>query len=596
MAYQFVYSKELMHYGVKGQQWGKRQYQNEDGSLTDLGRSHYGYGNTAKNTADIARQQTASNFAKYGNGHGNFSTAKVTTSKNGNTSGLMTMDQIKKINESNAAKAASTSTEEEKKTTKKKGSGSKKGSSSKKKSNSDTNSSNDPSKKTDMDIVKSALGKNFDSVKEKVAKKFAETGKTTLTNEEIKEILGKDYESVRDNVKKQVEERDKAKKEKKSSKTSTDSSEDTKETKSRSQKTIKDYAKKALAGELGTDEEMKETLGSDYTKVKSEMEKIERNRSQVTKKAKSIKHSNGYGYAFVSSSEYLKHHGVEGQKWGKKNGPPYPLGASDHSASERKAGTSGWTNEAKAEERKRSGGNYQSQSSEKKSIDKKKVIKAVAITAAVAGGVAFMASPIGRKCMSTAVSKLPEVPVAVGKVTGRAAGKGAAKVVKALSKASDAALEGALGATGAIAIAQLAKKLPTDESVPYKERVKNKITLEGSTKAIESATNIKSGSSSSSGSKSSGNIDTDAISKKVGKPTNNYVDRSSSEYQGLFKDKNDNQRSEDQRATIKSMAKAGYDVNQIKDYLWMEDHGSAYTSYKDDDGRTVHVTGKIKVK
>lgn len=38
------------------------------------------------------------------------------------------------------------------------------------------------------------------------------------------------------------------------------------------------------------------------------------------------------------SDEYLKHHGILGQKWGKKNGPPYPLDASDHSSSEKKAG------------------------------------------------------------------------------------------------------------------------------------------------------------------------------------------------------------------------------------------------------------------
>lgn len=32
------------------------------------------------------------------------------------------------------------------------------------------------------------------------------------------------------------------------------------------------------------------------------------------------------------------HHGILGQRWGKKNGPPYPLGVGDHSASEKKAG------------------------------------------------------------------------------------------------------------------------------------------------------------------------------------------------------------------------------------------------------------------
>ena len=34
----------------------------------------------------------------------------------------------------------------------------------------------------------------------------------------------------------------------------------------------------------------------------------------------------------------LYHHGIMGQKWGRRQGPPYPLGASDHSSSEKKAG------------------------------------------------------------------------------------------------------------------------------------------------------------------------------------------------------------------------------------------------------------------
>lgn len=37
-------SQSLRHSGVKGQKWGVRKYQNEDGKLTDLGRDHYGVG------------------------------------------------------------------------------------------------------------------------------------------------------------------------------------------------------------------------------------------------------------------------------------------------------------------------------------------------------------------------------------------------------------------------------------------------------------------------------------------------------------------------------------------------------------------------
>lgn len=52
----------LAHYGTKGMKWGARKYQNKDGSLTPLGRVHYGVGaarSAAHNVKEAIRKKVA---------------------------------------------------------------------------------------------------------------------------------------------------------------------------------------------------------------------------------------------------------------------------------------------------------------------------------------------------------------------------------------------------------------------------------------------------------------------------------------------------------------------------------------------------------
>lgn len=92
-------------------------------------------------------------------------------------------------------------------------------------------------------------------------------------------------------------------------------------------------------------------------------------------------------YVLSYTDEYLAHHGILGQKWGKKNGPPYPLDSNQMS---------------KAEKRE-SSGNRSNNPNKKNKNDRtltrgQNIVENLGIMSASVIGTAFLTS-VGRKYM-----------------------------------------------------------------------------------------------------------------------------------------------------------------------------------------------------
>ena len=136
---------------------------------------------------------------------------------------------------------------------------------------------------------------------------------------------------------------------------------------------------------------------------------------------------------------------------------------------------------------------------------------------------------------------------------------------KALERAGDAALNAAMAAVATVAITKIAEKYAAKEDDSERTKFAKKVAIDSATAAIKAATNANV-SSNNSGNNKGGNVGKD-VTDAIGGPSNRGIDRSSVRYQALFKDSNGNQRDPDTRSTIKSMASAGYDIDQIERYL-----------------------------
>ena len=160
-----------------------------------------------------------------------------------------------------------------------------------------------------------------------------------------------------------------------------------------------------------------------------------------------------------------------------------------------------------------------------------------------------------------AATKTGEALLKYGKKAGTVLGK-------SLEKAADAATGAAAATLGTFAAMKIAEKYAEQETDSEKVKLAKQVAINSATAAIDAATHYKSGITNTNNNKSStgGQVGKE-ITDAIGAPSNKGIDRQSKEYQNLFKNPDGSQRDADTRSIIKSMASAGYDLDQINQYL-----------------------------
>ena len=265
----------------------------------------------------------------------------------------------------------------------------------------------------------------------------------------------------------------------------------------------------------------------------------------------------------------LQHWGIKGQKWGvrryqNKDGSLTSAGKKRYSDSD---SSSRSTSERKG-----------MSSSTKKKLVAGAAVGATAILAAYA-----ISNPKAREIITSMASKSFDAvkTAATSEKTKEFLKKTGNKAVKTLSNSAsrvgNAMVDAALLSMGTIAISKLTAKLATDENASESVKNRNKVILDTASAGIRALPKNK-GNSNNSNNNKGGSVSKD-ISDALGSPNQKSIDKSGSEWQSLFKDSYGNQRDSDTRATIKSLASAGYGIDQINEYLNKVDRGELRHSY-----------------
>jgi hypothetical protein len=270
----------------------------------------------------------------------------------------------------------------------------------------------------------------------------------------------------------------------------------------------------------------------------------------------------------MTHSNSLYHHGIKGMKWGVRR---YQKKDGSLTAAGKKRYSDGDQNEARRE-------------------TGKKIAKGLATGAAVGLAAYAMYNPKSRQVIldmaGKTMSQVKATTAAAAPVVKAHLKKAGTKTLKTLGESTEkvgkAMSDAALASMGTIAISKLTDKLATTDADSEAVRNKNKVILDTAKAGIEAATKANGcgNKNNNSGNNKGGNVGSE-ITNAIGAPSKKPIDKQTSSWQELFKDSNGNQRDSDTRATIKSMASAGYDIDQISEYLRQVDNGTIKHSYDD---------------